>query len=362
MPSATFACRKEVLQQIRTSPFELSICEDCLLGFASKHASAEELEWMYSQYKYPLPPISMGTSQYKAMVELISNSLEISAKIFEIGSLDGYLLGQLREKGFQNLSGVEPSPNVEEARKKGLAVQKGNFTKEILADQKYDAFVLMHVWEHLSDPFDCLKILLQHLTPEGKIFIEVPNFTGFQHEHLFYFNRPFIRRLCDEWNLGLEILESNETILRFALNPNLGKKEVDTSASPSDDREKVIRKVTEETRRRADLLTLLIHQLSTADDHTKFIWWGSGMGSVIILNQLPPSLFNQLGPRLLVTDGDPSRAGLFIPGVSLPIQPLETMRGLQVENLFIASTYVKEIRKQASELKIEAKTVTPLLS
>lgn len=47
--------------------------------------------------------------------------------------------------------------------------------EEFKTDQRYDTIILSHVLEHIHDDVGVLKILINHLTEKGRIFVIVPN-------------------------------------------------------------------------------------------------------------------------------------------------------------------------------------------
>jgi 2-polyprenyl-3-methyl-5-hydroxy-6-metoxy-1,4-benzoquinol methylase len=102
-----------------------------------------------------------------------------SAKnILEIGCGSGAFLMQLKENGFQNVSGIELNKTAaQSAIEKGLNVYSGpieDFTEELKKSQ-FDVIVLNDVIEHILDPWDILNHLRDILSPNGSLVCSIPN-------------------------------------------------------------------------------------------------------------------------------------------------------------------------------------------
>lgn len=54
----------------------------------------------------------------------------------------------------------------------------------IIKDEKYDFITIMHVLEHLQNPWETLKKLATHLTKEGQIIIALPNISNARDRYL----------------------------------------------------------------------------------------------------------------------------------------------------------------------------------
>jgi hypothetical protein len=94
---------------------------------------------------------------------------------------------------------LEPAPYAcQAARERGLRnVIEGYLTPNTFLGEYFDALIIRHVLEHVSNPIAFLTLLREHLSMEGILFIEVPNldaiviqerFQDFYVEHLSYFN------------------------------------------------------------------------------------------------------------------------------------------------------------------------------
>ena len=103
--------------------------------------------------------------------------LEIEAlipgkRIFELGPAEGTLLATFRDKGYQ-VKGIEPlAPYARYAREVfKLDVTEGYFDAEVAAREKADMVILDGVLEHLTTPFEMLKLVKQVLSPNGILYM-----------------------------------------------------------------------------------------------------------------------------------------------------------------------------------------------
>jgi hypothetical protein len=101
--------------------------------------------------------------------------------ILEVGANDGSFLRALRDAGFQNLSGVEPSRRLAEiAAASGFRVHGDYFGRDlanrIVSDTgAVKAVICRHTLEHVPDSRSLVEGIAKVLLPGGLAFIEVPD-------------------------------------------------------------------------------------------------------------------------------------------------------------------------------------------
>src|SRR5450631_1474982 len=98
-------------------------------------------------------------------------------RLLEIGCGMGTPLDGFRQKGWQVL-GVEPDPwTSEQARSRlGLDVICAPFQEAGLVKETFDVILLLHVIEHLSDPFTALRQIASLIRPGGVLVLETPRY------------------------------------------------------------------------------------------------------------------------------------------------------------------------------------------
>lgn len=134
-------------------------------------------------------------------------------KFLEIGCGPGQTIFWFEEKGF-NVSGIEP-----DERNVGLINQKlksghcdVGFAEEFSISENYDIIWISHVFEHLVRPDLLLIKCKEHLTPEGILFIEVPNCENkevlkssvFKQPSTFHFTKKALMNLVIKSGLRIE--------------------------------------------------------------------------------------------------------------------------------------------------------------
>lgn len=319
---------------VKVAEMEVSACKDCLLGFASKKLSSDELTEIYDNYLYISPLNNIGITKYDGMINTIRRHFDNDDEIIEVGCSEGYLLKKLGEIGFTNITGIEPGPQADSAIALGLNVVKGYFDASH-AKNKIDGYYLMHVFEHFEDPFSIFRLMSDTLKESGKIVIEVPDFGGFHVQHLFYYNIYFMRFLSH--NCDLKIIDfciENDSLRVVMAKSDSQYSELQVVF----DKEKYITSLAdinnhcESSRKRVD-------QFLRGKDTV--VWWGAGSASVILLNGIAKDILDKT--NIFIVDGDKNKANLTIPGVNLKVHYFEGIKGMHINNLVIASSFYKEI-------------------
>jgi SAM-dependent methyltransferase len=190
-------------------------CKDCGMVYASFFTVVNYDE--ESIYSVPGATGSGDRPQDAARMETISQFIEDlriskSASILDIGCAQGGLLRKLRERGFKNLNGIDPSKAcATEAADRGLNVRHGTISDP---DEKYDIVILSHVLEHLSDVRQSLRDVKRRINKSGLAYIEVPEatryaeynapFLDFNSEHINHFGESTLRLAIE--SSGLQVL------------------------------------------------------------------------------------------------------------------------------------------------------------
>jgi len=214
-------------------PSEIVICHACDGCFKLKRFTAEANAYYYEHLSYRIRGKSSLPNSMEALFKervrsiasplyyFLTHFLELDPKkdfILELGANDGANLYPWHQKGFKTL-GIDLDPaRIEFARKKGLDVICGDFTKVVI-EQKPKVIILSHVLEHVLDVHETLNYLTQILSPTGYFFIEVPGIRSqglgrplqyFDVEHNYNFDmKSLISILRDH---SFNILYSDEYI------------------------------------------------------------------------------------------------------------------------------------------------------
>jgi len=157
------------------------------------------------------------------LIEKLKSLLPKSAKIIDIGCNDGKFLSQLRESGFSNLHGLEPTKNMSEiAIKDGFGVFNSYLdstkSREIVAKTgQFDCVTLRQVLEHIENLPDFGLALCNLLKPNGLLVIEVPDAQShfdlpdfaLWEEHINDFTLGSLKHFLQRH--GLQVTESYKT-------------------------------------------------------------------------------------------------------------------------------------------------------
>ena len=137
-------------------------------------------------------------------------------KALDIGCATAYGLGKLKELGWEVI-GVDPSTTCVDLSKElyDVTVKLGFFNVDLLEDEKpFDLIILCHVLEHLVDPGVVVKDLLNLLTEDGIVYIEVPNLLKpyaqkcyFCFEHVNYFTPTSLTNLMGRNHFATDSLK-----------------------------------------------------------------------------------------------------------------------------------------------------------
>ena len=137
--------------------------------------------------------------------------LDKQSKILEIGCNDGSFLLSLKENGYSNLLGIEPTKDAyEKAIDAHLVVDNSFFNKKLVLDkyqaQSFDMIISRQVLEHITDVNDFMECVSYLLKDSGKLIIEVPDSTlnfgqldyGLWEEHTNYFTLNTLKKLLNK--------------------------------------------------------------------------------------------------------------------------------------------------------------------
>jgi len=191
---------------------KMTICENCGLH---QLIHGIEPDAFYSDY---MTPSSWKSEPHLSkLVDVISQLVKFQDSIIDIGCNDGKFLMALKNQGFKNLYGVEPTKNTAEAAKSSGFQVTNEYLDVMVAESlvrehgEFDVVVTRQVLEHIKDIKSFLGSVRTLLKDKGILVIEVPdseiNFKhsdyGVWEEHLNYFTRSSLTRILSE--MGWEI-------------------------------------------------------------------------------------------------------------------------------------------------------------
>jgi 2-polyprenyl-3-methyl-5-hydroxy-6-metoxy-1,4-benzoquinol methylase len=175
--------------------FEILKCKACKHLFTQGVATQIEIGKYYASENY----VSHSDTQEGIVNKLYHNIRKITliakksllqhqtgmgkGKLLDIGCGTGAFLDTMNKSGWR-VVGLEPD---ETARKKANELYKLNALppQELfnLPNETYDAITMWHVLEHVHQLHEYVAQLKNLISPKGKIFIAVPNYTSYDAQH-----------------------------------------------------------------------------------------------------------------------------------------------------------------------------------
>ncbi len=195
--------------------YEVVICADCGAGFADDIPPQP----VFDAYYRDLSKYDDGDRSGEARPGSARRFTEIAdtivpwlpakdARILEIGCGSGELLGVLRDRGYQNVLGVDPSPGCVRSALQhyGVPAVIGTILTVLQPGEPYDVLILIGVMEHIRDLEPAAEALRSLVRPEGRVYLEVPDasryvprldapFQEFSPEHINFFSRQSLVNL-----------------------------------------------------------------------------------------------------------------------------------------------------------------------
>ncbi|WP_312765873.1 class I SAM-dependent methyltransferase [Epilithonimonas sp.] len=118
--------------------------------------------------------IKMSNLSLEAFLKLDPDK---SSKILDVGCGEGKFLKSIFNLGFRNVLGIEPFALKEQ--ESPFPIYKKNLTE---LNEKFDIITFNHVFEHVEDVNDTLKLCYNLLEKDGKIIIRIPVKDSFAYE------------------------------------------------------------------------------------------------------------------------------------------------------------------------------------
>lgn len=259
-------------------------------------------------------------------------------KIVEIGCGKGLFLDLLKSKG-HHVIGIDPTYEGD-----SLDVIK-EYYSEKHKSLNADFIILRHTLEHISEPFEFLKMIAEANNPETVIYIEIPTFEWIYtnnsiedvfYEHCNYFTEKSFKTLFH----SCEVIHvfNGQYIGIFAQLGQLKKREE-------------IKNTAIETY--SNLFQDAIqHYDVLLKEATKKMIWGAGAKGSTFLNIMDPERIYIQG----VIDINPKKQNKFIGGTGHQIFSPNILKEIKIDEIIIVNTnYLKEIESTILDLNLSIK-------
>jgi 2-polyprenyl-3-methyl-5-hydroxy-6-metoxy-1,4-benzoquinol methylase len=168
--------------------YDIVVCKNCGFGFADDIPDQAEFDRYYKRMsKYEnehqdgqVSESTLGT--YQAIVQSVKAYLpNLQARIIDVGCATGGLLSLFKHQGYSNVIGVDPSPSCAKSAQRLYGIHVYNCAVSDIPEFEapFDFVLLNSVLEHIRDVKSSLATMRDLLTPDGLIWIEVPDVSRF---------------------------------------------------------------------------------------------------------------------------------------------------------------------------------------
>ena len=209
--------------------YDVVVCGRCGSGYADGIPGQDAFDRYYRDMsKYEYHQRDGAESEYdQRRLAIIADIITLhvprrDSRILDIGCATGRLLANLRERGFANVTGLDPSPVCATAARKLYGVEVRTMTLAELGagPERFDVAILVGVLEHLRDLDAAFVQLRAILNPRGVLYVEVPDatafadwpnapFQDFSTEHINFFAPVSLELLMRRRGFGRVFLERN---------------------------------------------------------------------------------------------------------------------------------------------------------
>lgn len=210
--------------------YPLVQCEKCYFVFADLSINQKDLNVYYKNIsKYVDKSIATGTGLNKndklrleETAKFIESKIDNkNIKILDIGCANGGLLKELKNLGYNNLVGIDPSPICVEntINLVGCNAYTSSFYNNAENNQ-FDLIILTHVLEHVLDLNEIFSTIKNLIKPNGFLYIECPDANSYYK----FIHSPFQEFNTEHINHFTEISFDNLTKLNNFEKVNSGVK------------------------------------------------------------------------------------------------------------------------------------------
>jgi 2-polyprenyl-3-methyl-5-hydroxy-6-metoxy-1,4-benzoquinol methylase len=206
--------------------YDVVVCRDCGFGFADAIPEQEVFDAYYrdvSKYEHVDrggQQTSLDMVRLAALADIVQTQVPSNSAILDVGCSTGALLNLLKERGFPNITGLDPSPYCAETAKRlyGIRVRTGSLAAPVEGEPGYNCLILAAVLEHVRDLAGLFDYVKRWLRPEGFVVVDVPNageflagqnapFQEFSVEHINFFTSTSLNNLMGQHGFGNVYME-----------------------------------------------------------------------------------------------------------------------------------------------------------
>lgn len=215
--------------------YEIVSCVECGFCYADTKATLEDYNHYYGECNvYSGTPVGeeAWNELHSTVGKMIENRLGKDESIMDMGFGKGNFLRYLKKEGYNNIFGIDPSPDsVNSIKKSGIEAFVGSVFEQPGENQigKYKCVALFDVLEHLLYPKEAIVNLGKYIQEDGYLVISVPNYNClkynnnpitnmFNQEHINYFSEQSLDNIMLQCGYvkvatNIEVVGENEEII-----------------------------------------------------------------------------------------------------------------------------------------------------
>jgi SAM-dependent methyltransferase len=151
--------------------FRLISCPKCELLYANPIPELNALAIAYRDASFDAGKESQYAAQTYA--SLLERRTPLRANVLDIGAGDGAFLEALLDRGFRDVTGVEPSTAPLEGASARIRphLRQELFDPEAFGDRKFSIVTCFQTIEHVYDPAELMRGIFRVLEPGGFVFL-----------------------------------------------------------------------------------------------------------------------------------------------------------------------------------------------
>ncbi len=197
--------------------YDVVSCKLCGMVYADTNASMEDYDWYYSHCNFYGDDSKYDNAGRYGMVEgLLGQFCKKDSVMLNIGAGNGRFEADLKENGYQDVMGIDPSAeSVKKLKEAGLKSRVGNIYSAVPKEEKhkYDCVFLFEVAEHLLEPGKGIGNVKELLKEDGVFMVSVPDYSCikqssdiaipnyFNLEHINYFSETSLDNLMGRYGM-----------------------------------------------------------------------------------------------------------------------------------------------------------------
>jgi len=152
-------------------------------------------------------------NRHQTTVEYLSPKSENKLSVLDVGAGSGALAAAFADRG-HSVTVVEPSRMLDRSAMESFGVEVVNsaWPSPLLGTRRFDLILCVQVLEHVNKPCEFLRSLVEHLSDQGRIYLEIPSgdwvvdnssLIDIHYPHINYFRSSSIKYLLHSTSVDL---------------------------------------------------------------------------------------------------------------------------------------------------------------